>query len=327
MDDLLYLRRLNDSTLYSFNRIYGEVAWYKREPGGKLYRKYLDKRLGESNVVPTFLGRDPVKGQFLLAATHFLYAYDDALNLCYKRYFNYDLPFLGKEYDFYAENLRPALFFGDTFITTIVDVRPEQQTQYLKEDIFHEFILNKDTLCPLRSFMKHPAGEGDYYGSMITYTTEGNNIIAIFPAFDTIYKYEIRAQKLQKIPIRNKDFHLPEKWDNRILGQPDYYSKLNKYLLRNFWYEGIVLDTCSDKYYLFYLKKHENHDKKKLPVFGTDPQYVIVLNKKLGIERYYKLPGAKYNRIFIPDTKGIAIPELKKNINDETILKFTVFRF
>lgn len=256
-----------------------------------------------------------------------LNVYNQEFQLLRRNYITYQFPHLADKYFLTASTqLHPAYITGDTLITGITIDDAKQFDNYYAADMFMKFMINGDSISFISTFGKYAAGVRNYYPPISYYTWGSGKAWIAYPAFDTIYTYDIKSGIARKIPIHNPDFIQPKKWVDPAHNDPKYFSKLSRYSTENFNYQGIIFDKHSGNLVLWYKKPHEIKEENGImKINGKGEWYIIVLNQEGKLLRSYKIDKDTYLPFIFQTSKGLAIPRYQNNLVHEKTVHFDIF--
>ena len=303
----------NDGTLSSYDKLGSEQVVFRLR-GSRTYEAASKKPIQTEIWSNQFY--DEAGNQYFIDRENYLAAYNQSCDsLLWSQQIYYQFPHLKDDFSIYDVNNAPILMRGDTMICSISHGSLDSYQAWFKEHAFSEFVLKKDTVLFLRSYMPRPAKLNEHEFPFETYYFLNNSLFVIYPPFDTLYIYNRASKTEQHVALHNRDYHLPEKFDPLKATGPGAGSYQTHYTINNFKYASIYYNAHTKHTILFYYAPMQKPENGKMVNPKDQKLRALVLDENMEHVAYYSFnkPFVYPNSFFSIPNKGIAIPRYKGN--------------
>lgn len=313
------LNLLNDSTLIGFDH-FNQLNIYIKN--GSTFRFKRSEFMPPERTNPGFLS--VAENGFLLFSDKKVYRYNPDYRLQDSSKFTAVIKYLKGDYFPACSNFLPLLHFGDTLLSYYANNNPNDFLTNFKEDSFMEFTL-RETIDSIKTYSPKPKDLEYYDVNFFSFHTAINNsIYKLYNGIDTLYCHNRHSHKDEKIPIRNKDYVLPER---SVLKNAFDFQYLTKREISSFSYCGMFHNSVNDHIVLFYNSPVDQKDKKN-PTPKDQKLKAVVLDKNLSIINYFV-----FEKEFMPTmtffqyaNKGLAMPLNNEDPTNEKT-RFYIYNF
>jgi hypothetical protein len=329
-DEILYLNYMDDTTLYSLDRV-GNAAYLYTKGGKSNYHRTKSKDLNNySNLGVVSFQFNPAKKTFIYAdgVSKTFEILDTGFNTLFKSQIHHKLSGLGSRYMFNSTNSAPIMLSGDTILISKCHMNPADYATYISsEHPISKIALAKDSFVYCGEVASFPSQLSQYYNASSLYCKNGNEIALMYPCLDTIYTYDLKNNKPKKVPIHNQDFRQPASFDFSQMRNVKY---LNEYNIYNFMYLGIVFNPKTRHHVLFYkcAAKANSDNQSAVPSFSDEPMRALVMDDKFTLLHYFTFEKKYFiASFFVMPDQGIAVPKYSNTISDDKKIVFSIFNF
>lgn len=320
--ELSHLSFLNDTTLISFDNFDNLCIYTKKDNLFSYYRPVALQPFSES---PRFFYLDTIRKRSYTFKDRTFYTYNSAFTLIDSITLNLSVGGLKTNYFLSATSFLPFIKKEYTFICNYSHADVNDFFKTYNEPALIEFSLTDTSIQNAKTYFRKPIQLKYYDVSFLSsHVNIDNTIYKLYSGFDTLYSYQLNTGKENKIPIRNKDYTLPEKSDLKRLFDFGYRTK---HTLASFSYSGMFYNPTSKNLMLFY-KTPVAQSTDKNPTSKDQKLKAIVLNSAFKVISYIEFKDSYYNEahFLIYKNKGIAMPlENEDPLNEKTT--FYIYNF
>lgn len=295
------------------------IRVYKRTPEKNfIFEKSIV--LNEPNIVYSFFKAGA--NWYVFDVDGYLFKYDSLWNLIDKKEINLSLKVLKSNNRICESNNSPIKIIGDTIISNISNNDFDGYADCFKEQPYIKFKMTNGRVVLLQQLGHKPYSTAKYFNSMPVHCFTKNEILTLYPCFDTIYRYNLTNDLASKVAINNPEYKLPAVFPVDSLSNFGY---IDKYQQNNFMYAPeIAYNPITDHFVVFYYKYIKEVELKK-----REPEmHALVLDGNLKKIKHIKFDKAYSNpeSAFYYEGKGIALSIFKNSFDFETTT-FHIFNF
>lgn len=320
-EEVMTLYPLNDTCIMGFDH-FNQLNFYAKN--SHVFRYKESKVLLPERSFSAFLSMNKSKKKFYLLAEKAIYVYDSVYHLKDSSKFTHTMPHLKYDYFIACSNFLPLINLGDTFVSYYSHSNATDFFTTYKEPAFMEFTLAK-TIDSVTTYLEKPSNLQFYEVGFLNFHAAINNkLYKLYNGIDTLYEYSRLTHKEGKIPIRNKDYVLPEWSDSKNLFDFGYLTKRS---LSNFSYTGMFHNPITGNTILFYNSPVSPAGDKN-PTSKDQKLKAIILDSKLKVINYlnFKEEFFPTTTFFLYTNKGLAMPLNNEDPTREKT-KFYIYNF
>lgn len=328
MDEILCMSPLNDTTLVSYSIQSSELSYYTQTSSNS-YVRSRPRKLLEDSYIFSFSVINSKK--FCLIDNYNRFYFVDSGLQIQQINNNDNKEYLGR--NFLNPDLKniPVMFDQNDFTATHYYRKLHDTTalggyeKYFKEPVLCNYTIADTVISATMCYAPKPDGLIDFFMPFPKYCSKGNDIVVLYPCFDTLYIYDKTNGKERKVYIGNSHYSVPDKFDyKKIVDIENLGSYQTKYKLTNFQYLGIYYNSLTEHYMLFYntpIRNKNNYEKQKLQLLVLDKNYSYVKQYSFNNDYF-----STENFLFIKN-KGLALPVFKNDYSGSNSVVYYLYNF
>jgi hypothetical protein len=313
-----HVQYFDDSLLYSYDKINSRMVYFKKESAHS-YKALKAKSVNTAAWSSHFSGDH--KLNYFIDEKNRLSVYDSLCNnLLYKKQLSHHFKYLENAFTFYAANNAPIIMRHDTLISTVAHSVMESYSSWFKESSFSEFIVTKDSVRFLRSYIHKPKNLHRFRFPFETYCFHKNTLYMLYPPMDTLYTFNRNTNREVRIPIHNPEYTMPTQFDNNKVWGAEAGSYQTKYSMKNFQYASVFYNEGTRHFILFYYAAISEAVNTKNVTPKDQKLKALILNENMEKVAcyYFTKPFVTPVSFFIIPGKGLAMPVYKGDDAYET---------
>lgn len=313
-----HVQCFNDSLLYSYDKINSDMVYFQKTDA----HSYQALKVKPVNTVAwSSHFSDDHKLNYFIDEENHISVYDSLCNhLLYQKQLSHHFKYLEDAFTFYAANNAPIIMRHDTLISTVAHSATESYNSWFKEASFSEFIVTKDSVRFLRSYIHKPKNLQRFRFPFETYCYHNNTLYMLYPPMDTLYTFNRNTNLESRIAIHNSEYTVPSTFDNHNVWGAEAGSYQTKYSMQNFQYASLFYNEGTRHFILFYYAAIPAVISRKKATPKDQKLKALILNENLEKVACYYFSRRFVTPVsyFIIPGKGLAMPIYKGDNAYET---------